>query len=164
MIYYYTEPSILNEHTTVACTKQGVCAIIFATQEAVEVELKQMFPKEELYFGSVRSQNNTYKFVDRLASDLNFDQLPLDIISGTAFQQSVWRYLKEVPRGSTITYSELAVRVGRPKAVRAVASAVANNPISVIIPCHRVIPKSGGIGKYRWGSDMKKALLERELQ
>lgn len=81
---------------------------------------------------------------------------------GTLFQSIVWNELLNLPLGSTLSYSELARKAGHPTAVRAVASAVARNPIAIFIPCHRVLPKSGGIGNYRWGADKKKALLEWE--
>lgn len=88
-------------------------------------------------------------------------------LSGTALQKSVWKELLYIPYGKTITYSDLATRVGKPKAIRAVASAVANNPICIIIPCHRVLPKQSkarpvNIGNYALGREMKKILLVLE--
>jgi len=81
---------------------------------------------------------------------------------GTAFQQQVWAGLQQIPAGETVTYSELARRIGKPQAVRAVASACGANPISVLIPCHRVIRKDGGLGGYRWGISRKQQLLNQE--
>lgn len=81
---------------------------------------------------------------------------------GTRFQQLVWRELKAVPAGSTTSYRELARRVGRPNAVRAVARACAANPLAVAVPCHRVLRVDGALAGYRWGLDRKRALLERE--
>ena len=82
--------------------------------------------------------------------------------TGTSFQKKVWQELKSVPYGSVITYGELARRIHRPRAVRAVASAVARNPLAIVIPCHRVVPAAGGVGKYRWGIARKKWLLALE--
>ena len=87
--------------------------------------------------------------------------LPLDV-RGTAFQQRVWQALREIPLGSTATYTEIARRIGRPKAVRAVAQACAANEIAVAIPCHRVVRTDGSLSGYRWGVERKRALLERE--
>lgn len=81
---------------------------------------------------------------------------------GTDFQKAVWRALLDIPSGSTVSYGAIARTIKRPKAFRAVGSAVGSNPISLLIPCHRVIPASGGTGNYRWGSDRKQALLETE--
>ena len=84
-------------------------------------------------------------------------------LRGTPFQQKVWKALGNVPYGSTITYSELAKRAGVPRAVRAVASAVARNPVGIVVPCHRIVPASGSQpGKYAWGTEKKRWLLELE--
>lgn len=83
-------------------------------------------------------------------------------IQGTSFQKSVWEVLYNIPKGKTLTYGEIARLIQRPKAVRAVGTAVGANPISILIPCHRVLPKSGGLGNYRWGSSLKQALLQAE--
>ena len=91
---------------------------------------------------------------------MNVD-LPLDV-RGTAFQQKVWRALRKIPVGRTATYSDIARRIGAPKAVRAVAGACAANHIAVAIPCHRVIRTDGDLSGYRWGVDRKRALLDRE--
>jgi AraC family transcriptional regulator of adaptative response/methylated-DNA-[protein]-cysteine methyltransferase len=83
-------------------------------------------------------------------------------LSGTAFQVQVWRALAEVPRGKVISYAMLAHRIGRPTALRAVGTAVGQNPVSWAIPCHRVTRTDGGIGGYHWGAGIKRALLARE--
>ena len=90
----------------------------------------------------------------------HFD-LPLDV-RGTAFQQRVWQALRKIPRGSTVSYSEIAKRIGHPRAVRAVAQACASNAIAVAIPCHRVVRIDGSLSGYRWGIERKRALLDRE--
>jgi O-6-methylguanine DNA methyltransferase len=88
--------------------------------------------------------------------------LPLDI-QGTAFQQRVWQVLQEIPPGITASYSEIAQQIGNPRAVRAVARACASNQIAVAIPCHRVVGSDGSLKGYRWGSNRKQALLDREI-
>lgn len=169
-ISYDIQPSIFSQHTLIAGRRgnNSVCALLFdiADTKTAETELRKMFPSVgEIEYQSVRAMNRA----DRVINDINdkchdYHDLnnPVDIINGTLFQQKVWRELLKVQRGTTITYSKLAARIGAPKAVRATASAVANNPISILIPCHRVLPKSGGIGKYRWGSEMKQKLLDQE--
>jgi len=89
--------------------------------------------------------------------------LPLDI-KGTAFQWRVWRALTEIPRGETRTYTEVASAIGEPSAVRAVARACATNPVSLVVPCHRVVGRDGSLRGYRWGLGVKRALIERERQ
>jgi AraC family transcriptional regulator of adaptative response/methylated-DNA-[protein]-cysteine methyltransferase len=89
--------------------------------------------------------------------------LPLDV-QGTAFQERVWRALCEIPPGVTVSYTDIAERIGSPKAVRAVAQACANNHIAVAIPCHRVVRRDGDLAGYRWGVDRKRELLRREVQ
>jgi AraC family transcriptional regulator of adaptative response/methylated-DNA-[protein]-cysteine methyltransferase len=88
-------------------------------------------------------------------------RLPLDI-RATAFQQRVWRELQRIPRGTTRSYSEVARRIGRPHAARAVARACATNPVALLIPCHRVVRGDGDVGGYYWGASRKRALLNIE--
>jgi O-6-methylguanine DNA methyltransferase len=85
-----------------------------------------------------------------------------EALESTDLQRAVWKELTKVPYGTTISYEELALRIGNPKAVRAVASAVGENPISIAIPCHRIILKSGDIGEYHWGADIKEKILAYE--
>ena len=87
--------------------------------------------------------------------------LPIDV-QATSFQWQVWKALAEIPSGETRTYAQVAAAIGRPRAVRAVGHACAMNKVAILIPCHRVVPSAGGVGKYRWGADRKKALLDRE--
>ena len=87
--------------------------------------------------------------------------MPLAVY-GTDFQVNVWRELLKIPRGATIQYQEIAQNIGRPKAYRAVGTAVGANPISFLIPCHRVLPSQGGVGQYLWGSAKKASLLNSE--
>ena len=87
--------------------------------------------------------------------------LPLDV-RGTAFQQRVWQALRDIPAGTTVTYSDIASRIGAPKSVRAVAGACAANGLALAIPCHRVVASKGRLAGYRWGVERKRSLLERE--
>lgn len=81
---------------------------------------------------------------------------------GTPFQMTVWRALTDIPRGSVCTYGDIARKIRKPRAVRAVGTAVGANPVSLLVPCHRVLPAAGGVGNYGWGADAKKALLKKE--
>jgi methylated-DNA-[protein]-cysteine S-methyltransferase len=89
-------------------------------------------------------------------------ELPLDLQAGTAFQQDVWQALLAIPRGATASYAELARRLGRPQAARAVGAAVGRNPVSIIVPCHRVLGSGGDLTGYAGGLDRKTALLRLE--
>jgi AraC family transcriptional regulator of adaptative response/methylated-DNA-[protein]-cysteine methyltransferase len=92
-------------------------------------------------------------------NDINMEQ-PLAVY-GTDFQVNVWKQLLKIPDTDTVTYGDIARNLGKPKAFRAVGSAIAKNPISGVIPCHRVLPASGGVGNYLWGSEKKASLLNR---
>jgi AraC family transcriptional regulator of adaptative response/methylated-DNA-[protein]-cysteine methyltransferase len=84
------------------------------------------------------------------------------VLIGTEFQTSVWKHLMGIPSGSVATYSDVARGIGRPDAVRAVATAIGRNPIALLVPCHRIVPLAGGIGQYRWGRERKRNLIARE--
>ena len=100
---------------------------------------------------------------DNIAEHIFFSNCKINLsFTGHGLQNSVWKELLNTPKGNKITYSDLAKNCGYPKAVRAVASAIGKNPISWLIPCHRVIRKSGALGGYRWGLDLKKHMLEKE--
>ncbi len=146
----------------VACTERGVCAILFGEDpEELLGDLHRHFPRATLAEGGSSFQdvvNQVVRFVE--APTIGLD-LPLDV-RGTAFQHRVWQALLQIPSGETATYGEIARRVGRPKAQRAVAQACAGNPIAVAIPCHRIVRSDGAVAGYRWGSWRKQRLLERE--
>lgn len=148
----------------VASTERGLCAILLGDDEAALIrELHERFPKasitasEEAYRDVVR---HVVAFVDAPHTGLS---LPLDV-RGTAFQQRVWQALREIPAGKTASYTEIATRIGMPKAIRAVASACAANPLAVAIPCHRALRNDGALAGYRWGLDRKRALLDLEAE
>jgi AraC family transcriptional regulator of adaptative response/methylated-DNA-[protein]-cysteine methyltransferase len=146
----------------VAATATGVCAIEFGdAPEALEKRVTQRFPGAVLTQGDAAFSKWVAGILAFLDSPSQGLDLPLDI-QGTAFQHRVWMALKAIPCGSTLSYADLAVKIGSPKAVRAVAHACATNRIAVAIPCHRVLRSDGSLGGYRWGVDRKRKLLERE--
>jgi AraC family transcriptional regulator of adaptative response/methylated-DNA-[protein]-cysteine methyltransferase len=146
----------------VAKTSKGVCAILFGDEpEALVRDLQDRFPRATLLGGDEAFERVVAKVVGFVEAPALGLDLPLDV-RGTAFQQRVWQALREIPPGSTASYSEIAARVGAPKAGRAVARACAANPLAVAIPCHRVVRQDGALSGYRWGVERKRTLLKRE--
>ena len=146
----------------VAASDRGICAIRLGDDpDALLRGLKDAFPEAELAGGDPSFQRLVASVVSLIETPASGSSLPLDV-RGTAFQQRVWQALREIPLGSTATYAEIARRIGRPKAVRAVAQACAANEIAVAIPCHRVVRTDGSLSSYRWGVERKRSLLERE--
>jgi AraC family transcriptional regulator, regulatory protein of adaptative response / methylated-DNA-[protein]-cysteine methyltransferase len=148
-----------------AATAKGICAIRFG---AAFTDLRGEFPQAKwirddealkpwinIFLQEVESDSANRK------QDSTFSQLPLDL-QASAFQKKVWNYLRTIPRGETRSYSQVAGAIGRPTATRAVARACAENPVAIVIPCHRVTPKNGQSGGYRWGAQRKKRLLKLE--
>lgn len=162
MIYYDTKSSIFHPYTTIAHTQKGICAILIGLpyNHDIDDELEIMFPTHQIQ--SVYSPQFAQTIIRQLEHNTNIGKIPIDIQCGTPFQKLVWENLRKIKPGTTITYSGLAAKIGLPRTIRGVATACGANPISILIPCHRVIPKTGGIGKYRWGTEMKQILLERE--
>ena len=146
----------------VAATPRGLCFVTLGDSErAVESALAREFPAA-LRVRDDRALSTYVKDVlSRIAGREPHEELAFDV-RATAFQRQVWDALRMVPAGTTISYSALAKRVGRPSAVRAVASAVAKNPVAIVVPCHRVIPIDGSTGQYRWGTKRKEELLRAE--
>lgn len=150
----------------VAATSKGVCAVLLGDDpEELAHDLERRFPRARLIGADATFEALVAKVVglveSPLASTATSRDLPLDI-RGTAFQERVWKALRKIPAGKTVTYTELARSIGAPKAVRAVAQACAANAIAIAIPCHRVIRNDGNVSGYRWGVDRKRALLARE--
>jgi AraC family transcriptional regulator of adaptative response/methylated-DNA-[protein]-cysteine methyltransferase len=146
----------------VARSERGVCAIFLGDDpDGLARELQDRFPRATVIGGDAAFEDVVAKVVGLVeAPGVGLD-LPLDV-RGTAFQQRVWRALREIPAGSTASYREVAERIGAPGAVRAVAHACASNPLAVAIPCHRVVRSDGGLAGYRWGVERKLELLRRE--
>jgi AraC family transcriptional regulator of adaptative response/methylated-DNA-[protein]-cysteine methyltransferase len=146
----------------IAATSRGVCLIAFGdTKAELDAALRERFPEAELQPSDAQLAQLADRVVAMIDGSELAPDLPLDLV-GTAFQQRVWRALREIPAGETRSYSEIAKRVGSPAAVRAVGSACGKNPVAVVVPCHRVVRGDGELGGYRWGLDRKRALLERE--
>ncbi len=146
----------------VAATERGVCAILLGDDpDRLLRQLQDRFPKAQL-IGADRGFKRLIAavagLVEHPARGLD---LPLDL-RGTAFQYRVWQALRRIAPGTTVSYAELARRLGAPRAARAVGAAVAANVLAVAIPCHRVIRSDGSLCGYRWGVARKRALLERE--
>jgi AraC family transcriptional regulator of adaptative response/methylated-DNA-[protein]-cysteine methyltransferase len=146
----------------VAATGRGVCAILLGGDPGgLRDDLRARFPRAQLVPGDADftdTVEHVVRFVEAPRIGLN---LPLDI-RGTAFQQRVWQALRAIPVGSRVSYSEIAERIGAPRAVRAVAQACAANTLAVAIPCHRVVRNDGALSGYRWGVERKRTLLQRE--
>lgn len=145
-----------------AATERGVSAVYLGDRDAeLEAALRKEYPAATVSRDDQTLSVWLKELLDHLRGQQPHLDLPLDV-QATAFQWRVWQELQTIPAGSTRTYGEIAEALGQPTAARAVARACATNPVSVLIPCHRVIREDGGLGGYRWGLHRKRALLERE--
>jgi len=144
----------------IAATADGVCAVYLGDGEpTLTSALEAEFPRATRVRGEVRRE-----WVDAavaVASGQAGEDVPLDL-QGTAFQQRVWRALREIPRGETRSYAQLASMIGQPSAVRATARACATNKVSLLVPCHRVVGSDASLTGYRWGVERKRRLLDLE--
>ncbi|KAE8760957.1 bifunctional DNA-binding transcriptional regulator/O6-methylguanine-DNA methyltransferase Ada [Paraburkholderia madseniana] len=162
-VRYASAPTSLG-FVLIAATDKGICKIGFGDDAAILVDdLRGEFANA----GLVEDATRLAPFIAQIDAYLrgtrqDFD-LPLDI-AATAFRQRVWDALRRIPYGETRSYSQIAEAVGSPRAVRAVASACATNPVALAIPCHRVLQKGGALAGYRWGLPRKAALLDNEAQ
>ncbi len=154
----------------VAATGHGLCAVnIGGSDDALEAALHGDFRLAHIVQQDTGARQDTglewwvRGVLDHLRGQQPHDSLPLDL-QATAFQRQVWQQLQSIPYGETRTYREIAERLGRPKAARAVGRACATNPVSIVIPCHRAVGADGGLTGYRWGIERKRALLEREQE
>ena len=143
----------------VARTWDGVCDLQFLEYNRLET-IHELAKRWGQYTPTTQSNvmANTAERVifEGLNHPVNLD------VKGTEFQLKVWAELRKIPFGTTVSYQEVAERIGEPKAVRAVATAIAQNPVAMLIPCHRVIHSDGTIGEYHWGRDLKRQLIEWE--
>lgn len=165
-IRYTVVPSDLGR-LLVAVTERGVCAVTLGeSEDGLERSLREQFPAAEITridAGDRWLRGLVKEVAARVARPgANGPETPVLDLQGTAFQWRVWQALLTIPAGETRTYQELARSAGRPKAIRAVASACAANRIAVIVPCHRVIRTDGSLGGYRWGLPRKERLLAME--
>jgi AraC family transcriptional regulator, regulatory protein of adaptative response / methylated-DNA-[protein]-cysteine methyltransferase len=160
-IRYTVQPCWLG-WVLVAATPKGICAIAFGDHaETLTTQLRADFPKAQFCESDRAFEHWVGQVLSLIETPQAAFDLPLDI-QGTAFQQQVWKLLQMIEPGTTLSYAEVAKRIGKPKAVRAVANACATNRIAVAIPCHRVVGSDGSLRGYRWGCDRKQALLEKE--
>ncbi len=147
-----------------ALSERGLCTLKLIGRRQVEEaldEVRRLFPRAELREAPRALQPILRQVNLLLDGKKTGGKLTLDM-RGTPFQQRVWRALREIPSGTTCSYSELAARVGNLRAVRAVASACARNPVAILVPCHRVVRSDGSLGGYSGGLSFKKELLRRE--
>jgi len=146
----------------VAATEKGICSVCLGDADAIlEAALISEYPAAEIEC----DEGEMSEWVEMLVRHLDGQQpdlnLPLDV-RATAFEWRVWMALQAIPYGETRSYSEIAQAIGNPKGVRAVANACANNPVALIVPCHRVVRNNGDLGGYRWGMERKQRLLRQE--
>lgn len=146
----------------VASTKKGVAAILLGDDpDELLRNLQDRFPKAHL----IGADRDYEALVGRVVGFVEAPRVGLDLpldVRGTAFQERVWKALQEIPAGSTVSYAEIARRIGAPRSVRAVAGACAANRLAVAIPCHRVVRNDGSLSGYAWGVERKRILIDRE--
>ena len=145
----------------IAATERGLCAVILGEKtEEMQQQLRRQFPAADL-----QPDTGLGSLLDEVLSQMTEHPAALDLpldLRATAFQMRVWETLRNIPRGETRSYADVARALGQPTAVRAVARACASNPVAVVIPCHRVVGSDGKLTGYRWGVERKKKLLEME--
>jgi len=146
----------------VAATSKGICAVRLGSNKR---KLEQQFIKE--FKTAQCGQHDKYlqkwnqTLINYVEGEKPWPVLPYDV-RATAFQRRVWEWLRKIPAGKTYSYSEAAKAIGQPAATRAVARACATNPVALVIPCHRIVPRTGGVGGYRWNPARKRKLLMLE--
>ncbi len=159
-IYYGVHPTRFGK-CLIGVTEKGICHLSFYMDEDITPCLNAL--KSRWRSADIRQDNNKISsgLVDKIFGSSVRPSISLHL-KGTAFQLRAWQALMRIPSGSLVTYSDLADYIGRPKAVRAVSNAVASNPVSFLIPCHRVIRKNGEFHNYRWGRERKVAMIIAE--
>jgi len=150
------------ERLLIATTETGICAVsAHDSDRALERQLKTRFPASALKRDDEGLQEFVIRVLDLIRGSGSADMLPLDL-QGTPFQKSVWEELLRIPAGKTRSYGEIAKRIKRPKAFRAVAQACGANPVAIVVPCHRVVGSDGSLGGYSGGLHRKRLLLANE--
>ena len=146
----------------VAQSANGICAVLLGDdREALRLDLQKRFPSTTPRESDTTLDLLATQVVQLIESPARGLDAPLDM-RGSGFQRDVWRALRDIPSGSTATYTDIANRIGHPTSVRAVAQACAANPLAVVVPCHRVLRRDGQLSGYRWGVERKRELLARE--
>ena len=162
-IAYTVQPCELGR-VLVAATDRGIAFISMGDDDApLESALRHEYPAAEIARDDHGAQQYAVPVLRAIREGRPDHALPVDVLA-TAFQARVWQALREIPRGETRSYTEVARAIGRPKAARAVAMACAANPTPIVVPCHRVVHADGTLSGYRWGTARKRELLEREKQ
>jgi methylated-DNA-[protein]-cysteine S-methyltransferase len=162
IIYYSTLE--LNENTMyLAATEKGLCWAGSFQEDKQDMEnwLRKQYPHSSLLQDEEKLETYKEAFQNYYAGDEKSFSIPLDL-QGTPFQKKVWETLQAIPYGETKSYSEIAEKIGNPKSIRAVGTAIGRNPVLIAVPCHRVIQKNGGLGGFRGGLSLKKYLLQHE--
>ena len=139
-------------------SQKGLHFFLQNSDRRVQKIKDKFLPQKGLYNKSIIKEIELY-----LKKKSYLKKIKISILDGTTLQKEVWRQLTKITYGKTISYSDLALKTSKPKAVRAVASAVGKNPIGIVVPCHRVISKDGSLGGYAWGLKMKAQLLDIEV-
>jgi AraC family transcriptional regulator of adaptative response/methylated-DNA-[protein]-cysteine methyltransferase len=162
MKIHYTIVSSPLGRLLVGATDRGISALYLGKDDGpLESSLRKEYPRAEIQ----RDRNGLEGWVGKILEHLRGREPNLDLptdVQATAFQRRVWEELRKIPYGTTRTYSQVARAIGKPKAIRAVARACATNPVSVVVPCHRVVREDGNLAGYRWGLERKLALLQHE--
>ena len=159
LLLWSTAPTEVGDVIAVA-TPRGLAAVRIGRADGLEEEIRREFPRAALERDDVAMADVMAALVT-LCEGHGGPGLPVDV-RGTAFQARVWSALREIPAGETRTYTAVATAIGEPTAVRAVARACASNPVALAIPCHRVVRSDGSLAGYRWGLEVKRAILQRE--
>ncbi|MGB6823385.1 MAG: methylated-DNA--[protein]-cysteine S-methyltransferase, partial [Candidatus Acidiferrales bacterium] len=165
LIHYTIVPCPLGR-ILVAATQRGVSAVYLGDSDArsdarLEDALAHEYPQAEIHRDSKDLGQWVREILRHLRGQEPHIDLPLDV-QATAFQRRVWNELRRIPYGTTRSYTEVARAIGKPRAIRAVARACATNPVSIVVPCHRVVRQDGNLAGYRWGLERKSALLKQE--
>jgi AraC family transcriptional regulator of adaptative response/methylated-DNA-[protein]-cysteine methyltransferase len=145
-------------HVLIASTSKGICQLLYVVnneQSAIE-RLCASFPNADIHPGTDPMHERALHIFDHDWNDLSAIKLHL---KGTDFQLNIWRALLTIPSGSLTTYKHIATQAGNPNACRAAGTAIGDNPVAFLIPCHRVIQSSGAFGNYHWGSERKIAMI-----
>jgi AraC family transcriptional regulator, regulatory protein of adaptative response / methylated-DNA-[protein]-cysteine methyltransferase len=162
MEIHYTVVNSPRGRMLVGATARGISAVYLGSDDVpLETALREEYPRAEIR----RDRNGMRDWVGRILEHLRGHEPNLDLptdVQATAFQRRVWEELRKIPYGATKTYSQVARAIGQPSATRAVARACATNPVSVVVPCHRVVREDGNLAGYRWGLERKRELLEQE--
>lgn len=142
----------------IAVTPKGICKLAFLSEDNIDAQLDELYKKWPHAVIRENHENTMEIIASMFAGEVRLDR-PLSLhVTGTNFQLSVWKALLAIPPGSVTSYSQIATEVGRPRAARAVGTAIGANPVAFLIPCHRVIQQSGKLGGYHWGKTRKQAI------